>query len=235
MDRITGALGTAADLLLRAVLLQGLWLLGTLAGGVILGWAPATVAVTDAAARAERGQRITLRRAAEVWRAQFWRAQLTLGAPALLLLLGIGALTAAGAPLAVRAPAAIGAILLLAALLHIPSVELRHDLRVPAVLPRSALLALAQLPTTLLLAAVLLLWGGAALSLPGLIPFLGVGVPVLLSQHLVGRSLDRNEQLLAAAEAPRPAPTARAAEGAPTPLLRSGPSPSARVAPTPSA
>lgn len=235
MDRITGALGSAADLLLRAVLLQGLWLLGTLAGGVILGWAPATIAVTDAAARAERGQRITLRRAAEVWRAQFWRSQLTLGAPALLLLLGIGALTAAGAPLAVRAPAAIGAILLLAALLHIPSVELRHDLKALAVLPRSALLALAQLPTTLLLAAVLLLWGGAALSLPGLIPFLGVGVPVLLSQHLVGRSLDRNERLLADAEAPCPAPLSRSVEGAPTPLLRSGLSPSTRVGPTPSA
>ena len=235
MERITGALATAADLLLRAVILQGLWLLGTLAGGVLLGWAPATLAVTDAAARAERGQRITLRRAAQVWREQFWRSQLTLGAPALLLLLGFGALTAAGAPLAVRAPAGIGAILMLAALLHIPAIDLSHRLPITAVLPRSTLLALAQLPTTLLLAAVLLLWGGAALSFPGLIPFLGVGVPVLLSQHLVGRSLDRNEQLLADAAAHRPVDTARSVEGATVPLARSGLPPSVHRDPTPSA
>ena len=75
MDRLTTALGAAAELLLRALHLQALWVIGTLAGGVILGWAPATMAAADAARRAERGERITLRHAARVWRSTFWRSQ----------------------------------------------------------------------------------------------------------------------------------------------------------------
>lgn len=197
MDRLSSVLGTAAELLLRALHLQLLWVLGTLAGGVALGWAPATMAAADAARRAERGEPITLRRAALTWRDSFWRSQLTLGPPALLLVLGIGTLSAADAPLAARLPAGIAAVLLLVAMLHIPFVDLQHRVPVGAVLGRSTLLALAQAHTTVLLGAVLVLWGAISLSVPGLIPFLGAGLPLLLAQHLVCRTLDRNDGLLA--------------------------------------
>ena len=232
MGRLTGVLGTAADLLLRALALQGLWLLGTLAGGVLLGWAPATMAAADAALRAERGQRITLRRAAQVWWAQFLRSQFTLGLPVLLLALGVGALAATGAPLAVRLPAGLAAVLLLAEILHIPALDLRYEVPATSVLGRATLLALAQAHTTLLLGAVLVLWGAVALSVPGLLPVLGIGVPLLISQHLVGRSLDRNEELLAPATQPPPDAPDRP-RGRAAPARRSMPSqPPMRPAPT---
>ena len=64
-------------------------------------------------------------------------------------------------------------------------------------LSRSVLLALAQAPGTLLLIALLTLWTALCASLPGLIPFLGVGVPLLGTHHLVARFLQRNDDLLA--------------------------------------
>ena len=233
MHRLTTALGAAADLLLRALHLQALWLLGTLVGGVVLGWAPATMAAADAARRAERGERIELRRAAQVWRSTFWRSQVTLGPPALLLVLGVGALTAAGAPLAVRLPAGLAAAVLLAAMLHIPLVDLRHRVPVGAVLARSAILALAQAHTTVLLGAVLVLCGALLLSLPGLIPFLGAGAPLLVSQHLVGRTLDRNEELLVSEARARPGATTRPTDAADVGLRRTLPRTSAHAAPVP--
>lgn len=235
MGRLTTALGAGGDLLLAALKLQLIWVLGALAGGVVLGWAPATMAAVDAAARTERGEPATLRHAVTVWRSTFWRSQITLGIPALLLLLGVAVLGAADAPPAVRVPAGIATALLLAALAYIPSLELRDEIPAASVLGRTTLLALAQLPTTLLLGAVLVLWAGVALSVPGLVPFLGVGVPLLILQHLVGRSLDRNERLLDAeqehpAEPPpghpaAPATLTRRPTARSTPAPRSAPSP----------
>ena len=233
MDRLTTALGAAAELLLRALHLQALWVIGTLAGGVILGWAPATMAAADAARRAERGERITLRNAARVWRSTFWRSQITLGPPALLLVLAAGALTAADAPLAARLPAGLASIALLAAMVHIPLVDLRHRVPARAVLARAALLALAQAHTTALLGAVLVLWGAILLSLPGLIPFLGAGVALLVSQHLVGRTLDRNEELLASETRERPGATTRPGEAADAGFRRAAPRTPVRSAPVP--
>lgn len=233
MDRLTGTLGASADLLLRALHLQALWLLGTLSGGVVLGWAPATMAVADAARRAERGERVTLRRAARVWRSTFWRSQVTLGPPALLLLLGTAVLTAADVPLAARLPAGLAAIVLLAAMVHIPLLDLRYQLPAGSVLVRATVLALAQAHTTALLGAVLVLWGVALLSVPGLIPFLGAGVPLLVSQHLVGRTLDRNEELLVSEARARRGATTRPTDAPGAGFPRAVPRSSVHPAPVP--
>ena len=233
MDRLTGTLGASADLLLRALHLQALWLLGTLSGGVVLGWAPATMAVADAARRAERGERVTLRRAARVWRSPFWRSQVTLGPPALLLLLGTAVLTAADVPLAARLPAGLAAIVLLAAMVHIPLLDLRYQLPAGSVLVRATVLALAQAHTTALLGAVLVLWGVALLSVPGLIPFLGAGVPLLVSQHLVGRTLDRNEELLVSEARARRGATTRPTDAPGAGFPRAVPRSSVHPAPVP--
>lgn len=196
-SRAAGHLSGAAELVLRALAVQGIWLAGTLAGGIVLGWAPATVAAFDAAARAGRGEPIRARVAARAWRDAFGRSQLTMTLPGMLVLLAVATLVARGAPLAATVPAAAAGAVLVLSLLHVPGIEQRY--RVPAhrVLGRAALLALAQLPTTLVLAAALALWGGICLALPGLIPFLGAAVPVLVAQHLTDRSLDRNADLLA--------------------------------------
>lgn len=202
MGRTVTAVAGGADLVLRALVVQGICLLGTLAGGVVLGWAPAILAAMDAADRASRGEKLTLRRAAAVWREEFWRSQLVLGPPVLLLVLGGAALGATGVPLLVKAPAVVGIVLLAAALLHVPQLELTYCLRPHQVLGRAALLALAQAPMTLLVAASLALWTGVVLAVPGLVPFVGLSVPILVVHHLVSRSLERNDRLLAAEPAP---------------------------------
>ena len=86
MGRAAQALTGGMDLVLRALMIQAIWLLGVLAGGIVLGWAPATTAAIDAAACAERGEPIRWRRAARIWRGTFVRSQLTLALPGLFLL-----------------------------------------------------------------------------------------------------------------------------------------------------
>lgn len=201
MNRAAHALTGGMDLVLRALTLQALWLVGTLAGGIVLGWAPATTAANDAAACAQRGEPIRWRRAARVWRASFLRSQLTLGLPGLLVLLGLSAVLSGALPLPLVALTWLVLVLLLLAIAHIPELDRRYALRATRVLGRALLLALAQAPTSLLMLAVLALWVGVLAAVPGLAPFLGVAVPLLALHHLVGRSLDRNEDLLS-----RPAP-----------------------------
>src|SRR5699024_9400498 len=115
MGRAAHMLSGGMDLVLRALVLQGIWLLGTLAGGIVLGWAPATMAATDAAACAERGEPIRWRRAAEVWKHTFWRSQITLGLPGLFLLLALVAVLSGTLPLPLRPVPGLAAVLLLVA------------------------------------------------------------------------------------------------------------------------
>ncbi|WP_114855742.1 DUF624 domain-containing protein [Brachybacterium sp. YJGR34] len=225
MDRALGALSTGTDLLLRALALQGLWLLGTLAGGIVLGWAPATTAVVDAAARAARGEPIRLVRTARAWRDGFWRSQITLGLPGLFLLLALAAVTSSLLPTAAEIALGVLATLLLVAFLHVPQIDRRYTLRATEVLGASLRLSLAQAPTSLLLVAVIALCAGVVLTVPGLAPFLGVAVPLMAIQHLVGRSLDRNEDLLAERQDP---PAAAEAPNVPHPRGGTGPALSRR-------
>lgn len=199
MDRAFHMLSGATDLLVRALAVQGIWVLGTLAGGIVLGWAPATTAAVDAAACAARGEPIRLGRAARTWRDGFWRSQVTLGLPGLLLLIALITISSGLLPSTALIGVGLLAALLLVTLLHIPEIDRRCTLRTAEVFGAALRLALAQAPTSLLLLAVLALCLGALHAVPGLIPFLGVAAPLLAAQHLVGRSLDRNQDLLAAA------------------------------------
>ena len=214
MGRATHALSNGTDLVLRALVLQGIWLLGTLAGGIVLGWAPATMAAADAAACAERGEPIRWGRAARVWRDTFLRSQITLGLPGLFLLLAIAAVLSGALPLLLQIMLALVIVLLLVAVAHIPELDRRYRLPATRVFGRAMVLSLAQAPTSLLLLAVLTLWTGVVLAVPGLLPFLGAAVPLLISHHLVARSLDRNEDLLSRPADPPAAPRARPAPGA---------------------
>lgn len=196
MSRAAHVLAGGTDLVLRALVLQAIWLVGTLAGAVVLGWAPATMAAVDAAACAERGEPIRWRRAARVWKDSFLRSQLTLGLPGLFLVLAVSAALSGALPLAMELGLWLVVVLLLIALAHIPDLDRRYDLPATRVLGRALLLGLAQAPTSLVLLAVLALWTGIVLAVPGLLPFLGASVPVLIAHHLASRTLDRNEDLL---------------------------------------
>ncbi|HJB10013.1 MAG TPA: DUF624 domain-containing protein [Candidatus Brachybacterium merdavium] len=193
-------LSRATELLTRALLVQAIWLVGTLAGGVVAGWAPATMAAYDAAACAERGEPIRWRRAVTLWRSRFLRSQALLYPPVVLLLLAAQglALAVGGHTNGVIAlPTGLAVLILIGALCYLPTMDLRHEVPLTRALSRSVLLALAQAPGTLLLIALLTLWTALCASLPGLIPFLGVGVPLLGTHHLVARFLQRNDDLLA--------------------------------------
>ena len=214
MGRAAHALSGGMDLVLRALALQGIWLAGTLAGGVVLGWAPATMAATEMAERAERGEPIRWRRAARAWTDTFWRSQITLGLPGLFVLMAVATILSGVLPLVLQAVLGLAAVLLLITLAHIPELDRRYHLPATRVFGRALLLALAQAPTSLVLLAALVLWAAIVLSLPGLLPFLGAAVPLLLSHHLVGRSLDRNEDLLSRPAQPPAGPPARATSGA---------------------
>lgn len=190
----------ATSLLTRALLIQAIWLTGTLAGGILAGWAPATMAAHDAAACAERGEPIRWRRAASVWRSHLGRSQALLYPPVLLLLLaGHGLALALGGHVTglIAVPTGLAVLTLTGALCYLPPMDLRHEVPLPRALSRSVLLALAQAPGTLLLLALIALWTALCASVPGLIPFLGLGVPLLGIHHLVARFLQRNDDLLA--------------------------------------
>lgn len=214
MERAVHTLSGGMDLVLRALMLQGIWLLGTLAGGIVLGWAPATMATIDAAAGAERGERIRWRRAAQVWKTSFLRSQLTLGLPGLFLQLATSAALSDALPVPVEVLLWLVTVLLVVALAHIPDLDRRYQLPATRVLGRAVVLSLAQAPTSLLMLAVLALWAGVVLALPGLLPFLGVAVPLLVIHHLVSRSLDRNEDLLSRPADPPTGHRARPSAGA---------------------
>src|SRR5690625_7432300 len=77
-------LSRATELLTRALLVQAIWLVGTLAGGAVAGWAPATLAAYDAAACAERAEPIRWRRAVTLWRTRSLRRPAPLYPPAAL-------------------------------------------------------------------------------------------------------------------------------------------------------
>ncbi|HEX7350190.1 DUF624 domain-containing protein [Brachybacterium sp.] len=225
MGRAAQALSGGMDLVLRALVLQGIWVLGTLAGGVVLGWAPATMAALDAAARAERGEPIRWRRTARVWKDSFVRSQVTLGLPGLFLVLAVSAALSGVLPTTVEIVLWLVAVLLLIALAHIPDLDRRYHLPATRVMGRSVVLGLAQAPTSLLMLAVLALWTAVVLAVPGLAPFLGVAVPLMVVHHLVDRSLDRNEDLLSRPAGPPDGHPARPSRGAVAP-------PRPRIAPT---
>lgn len=158
-------------------LLNLLILAGTLAGGVVLGVAPALAAATVVSRTRLRGD---TQRAARVfvrtWISDFGRANL-LAAPGLLALAltGTSLLLLDGAPAALRVALAVvaglGAVHLLLAL----TMDAHYDLRRGDV-PRLAWAFLLRAPgAPLLLAATTALVGVVTAFVPGLLPVVSIG------------------------------------------------------------
>jgi uncharacterized membrane protein YesL len=219
--RLLGWHTRAGEVGLRLFQLHVLWVLGALAGGVVLGVFPATAAVYAVARRDavddEGAERDRLR--VEFWRA--WRAELrtanVLGwalTAAGLALLANHRLLAAGHVGGV-APFLAGlswpaAAVLAAVASHVFALAAHFDEGAGALLRRSAVLVVARPGLTL---AVLGIWAGTLALyyvVPGLVPVFGVVAPAYLSfSYLWGTGT-----------LPRPA---AAAGPRPTPVLSGGP------------
>lgn len=193
-----GRVMTVLRALAHVVAAQLLLVLGTLAGGVVLGLVPSLHAAGALLARVAAGMP-----SAHVWhdfwahwRAD-WRRLNLLGAPfggvAVLLWLDAVALGVLTGP--ARAAAALGLALVgawaLVALAHLAPVARRYD---AAAAPtwRFLLLAPALSPgTSLGVIAAVAVWALTCAAVPVLVPLAGVTVPLLATGWLVDVRLDR--------------------------------------------
>ncbi|MGI5521728.1 YesL family protein [Micromonospora sp. CA-259024] len=173
---------------LRLVGLNVLWLAGVLAGGVVAGLSPATVALFALLRSYLRGgsprpwHDFWLH-----WRAEFGRSQLRLGVPLLTLWVFLFYLLAArGTPVALAV--AVPAVVYLAALIYVPAVLAHFD--VPATVAwRIAALAAWRAPlwTLGLGSALAVLVLAMVYALPVAIPFFLPSAPAALVTLVAAR------------------------------------------------
>lgn len=173
----------------------------TLAGGVVLGAAPAVIAGAELTRRRADGRLFpVLRTFAHVWRTEFWRANGLLapfGLVGAILLVDIAWFLAAGS---FGAPAilAVVALVVVATLGSLTAgMYVTYEMPFRAYIVRAARWSLGNLPHVLLLALTIVLVCGATYALPGLLPFVTVGALVVIPARLCTAFFRSNERLLA--------------------------------------
>lgn len=190
------------DWLWWAATLNVLWIVFTLAGGIVLGAAPASAAAAELTRRRLRGDGFPAARAfVQAWRREFWRANRALTAAfAVTVLLAIGATGqdaagTLGSPLGVATATAF--ILAFAVTTVATTLFAHYDLSPGAYLPTALRWTLRNLPhiVLLLLAAVVIVT--TSLLLPGIIPFLSIGSWLTLSTALCVGFFTANDRRLA--------------------------------------
>ncbi|MEU4536538.1 DUF624 domain-containing protein [Streptosporangium sp. NPDC023825] len=175
-----------------AIRLNALWLLFTLAGGVVLGVGPATVAAYTLARRHAMGESFPpLRAFATTYRREFARGSL-LVLPILLAAAVLSTTTLYGA-------ASLIALLLLAMIAaYLLPMYVHFDLRPRDYLPKASLFALARPASSIVLLFALAATAYAVSLLPLLLPTLAVGGWIQLNTWLALRFFAENEALLLA-------------------------------------
>lgn len=181
-----------------ALQLQFLWLIGAAAGGVLLGWAPATVAASTLARDHERGeQHPAWRRFWTTWRAEFAGANLaaaplTLLAPVVAVnLLGSGDLHPA-----VASASWVGAALLAGSLCWFGPLYAHYDLpRSRHALTTLQLVVGRPLPTLLMLLVTTALVGLTSWS-TAVGVFVAVGAWIAACTHVALGTFAENEERL---------------------------------------
>lgn len=195
-----GRLYDAADLLCWVAGLNLLVLAFSLAGGIVLGLAPALVAGAAVCRGRARGDAEPLVRTfARTWRAEFVRANALLapfGVLVALLAANLYAFSPEGGPLVVVLWAALALTGLTAAF----AITMYTHYELP--LRRYALMALRyllhDLPTTALVAVVTVLAVLVTRFVPGLLPVIAIGAWLYLVSALCLSSYARNDHLVAA-------------------------------------
>ncbi|WP_337062084.1 DUF624 domain-containing protein [Kineococcus sp. G2] len=194
----------ACDTLVWLAGVHALWVLGTLAGGVVLGLAPAGVAAAAVSRRRLRGETAgTAACFVRTWRAEFTRANVAL-LPAVLagaLLLAnqrvFSARTGAVAELVTAATVLAGLVLAVVVLVAVP-LYVHYELPLQRYLPTAAAFVLsnpaAVLPAVLGAAAVVV----ATTALPGLALFLSAAALVHVTTAACVGAFERNDERVAA-------------------------------------
>jgi len=189
----------AADEVLWAAKLNLLWTIFTLAGGVVLGVGPATVAAYALARRHAFGESFPARPAfAAAYRRDFGRGNalvLPLAGAGVLLVLNyfyFASLGSAATGSRLTTLAALGAVATIAA--YLLPMAVHYDLRTPAYLAKASLFALARPAASVLLLFVLVAFGYAVAMYPFLV-VVAVGGWIQLDTWLCLRLFAENEAL----------------------------------------
>ena len=179
------------------------WIVGTLAGGVLLGVAPATVAAYDACRKSLRGDdRPFAALFLRAYRAEFWRANALLLPTIAVSVLVAGSMRFAliVTTLAWLVVVPVAAVLA-AALAFLVPLYVHYDLphrRYPAVASR---FVIANPGPALLMLLTLAGVAIATVLLPGLLPFLSIGAWIQLSTALSLSFFASNDDRVAARDA----------------------------------
>lgn len=191
----------ACEWVLWVVTINALWWVFTLAGAVILGAAPATIAAADLTRRQLRGEKIrALPAFAAAWRSEFGRANavlLPLLIPGALLVWAASAAErlGLGGPFAVALFAAIGVV---AAICHVVvPMYVTYELPLRAYTLTAMRWGGANLAQVLVALAGTALVVGASLAIPGIIPFLSVGAVVVIDTAFGCAFFHANDRALA--------------------------------------
>ncbi|NUR87281.1 MAG: DUF624 domain-containing protein [Nonomuraea sp.] len=173
-----------------------MWFAFTLAGGVVLGVGPATVAAYTLARRRIRNESFySMREFAAVYRREFFRGSLLVLPPiaaVILLRVNLAYLTATGPRVVTLVTLAVLAAVLAVAF----PMYVHYDLRLRALLPKASQFALLRPASSVLLLFTLCAVVFAATSFPLLIPVIAVGGWIQLDTWLCLRFFAENEERL---------------------------------------
>lgn len=194
----------ACDWLFWVMTVNALWYLFALAGGIVLGAAPATVAAAELTRRRLRGEAFpAFRTFAAAWKREFLRANAVL-APVLAIatILTVNAIGFAGAGTLAQAPGIatmIALVLTVALVAVVVPLYAHYDLPLGAYLLTASRWMLRNPAPVLLLVLAVVVIVTASLILPGIIPFLSLGAWLTIDTALCLGFFAANDRQLAAA------------------------------------
>ncbi|WP_245642236.1 YesL family protein [Nonomuraea candida] len=191
----------ACSELIWAARLNLIWLVFTLAGGVILGLGPATVAAYTLARRHARNESFQVwREFWTVYRREFVRASLLVLPMALLAVALVGNylyFSVLGPGSGALRVATFAALLVLAAVgAYIGPLYAHYELPLWAYIPKASLLALTRPASTVLLLFALWAIAYVTAAVPVLAPLISVGAWIYLNTWLCLRFFQENEARL---------------------------------------
>ncbi|MGM7671745.1 YesL family protein [Microbacterium sp. A93] len=196
----------ACDWLFWVMTVNVLWYAFTLAGGIVLGAAPATIAAAELTRRRLRGEAFpAVRTFAAAWRREFWRSNTVL-APILVIgaILTVNTIGFAGARTLAETPGILTlvALVLTFALLAVTfPLYVHYDLPLRGYALTASRWMLRNLAHVLLLVLAAVVIVTASLILPGIIPFLSLGAWLTIDTALCLAFFAANDRQLAAADA----------------------------------
>jgi uncharacterized membrane protein YesL len=198
---VTNRLAAVCDVLAWCAGLTLGWVLGALAGGILLGVAPATSAAVELVRRRERGDAVRpLRDGIAAWRRELWHSQPVLLPPMLVLAAlwtNYAVLSGLGRDVAgLRITTLVAFVVAVAIFAWLPAVHAHYDLRASRYLLAAGRLAIGRPASTVLLLFVAACLAFVCVEVPGLM-LVGPGAWWFASTWLCLRFFAENDARLA--------------------------------------